>query len=162
MSTVGANSSLMALISSTSIVPALYEAQLFLQSVQAPSLSPRWLPGIIGPVMRGRTGLLADIPPINCAGTVLSHPTLTISNPYITCQYERVDRPPIITHASIGCALIISSVSILIKFLKNILVGCANDSCNVIVGKSIARPPANCTPRFVASMSCGTFAWQGL
>lgn len=74
--TVGASSSLIAEISSISISCARKAAQLFRQSVQAPILLPRWLPGSIGPVMRGRTGLFAEIPPINCAGTVLSHPDL--------------------------------------------------------------------------------------
>ncbi|KAG9527018.1 hypothetical protein KCV07_g368, partial [Aureobasidium melanogenum] len=50
----------------------------------------------------GKTALFAEIPPINCAGTVLS-------------------QPPIATTASTGWALIISSVSIAIKFLRYIL-----------------------------------------
>lgn len=62
-----------------SIAPALYLAQLFLQSVQAPILTPRWLPGIIGPVTRCRIGLFADIPPISWAGVVLSQPEHHIS-----------------------------------------------------------------------------------
>ena len=62
--TVGANSSLIAEISSISILPARKAAQLFLQSVQAPILWPRWFPGIIGPVIKGRTGFSADIPPM--------------------------------------------------------------------------------------------------
>jgi hypothetical protein len=56
---------LMPEISSMSISPALKEAQLFLQSVHAPSLLPAYDPGIIGPVTRGRIGLFADIPPIS-------------------------------------------------------------------------------------------------
>jgi hypothetical protein len=61
-------------MSSISISFARKAAQLLRQSVQAPMRPPLKLPGIIGPVIKGNTGLLADIPPINCAGTVLSHP----------------------------------------------------------------------------------------
>jgi hypothetical protein len=77
--------------------------------VQAPIRPPLNEPGIIGPTTKGSTVLFAEIPPINCAGTVLSH-------------------PPIMTHASIGCALIISSVSIDMRLRRNMLVGEENDS----------------------------------
>ena len=73
---------------------------------------------------------------INWAGTVLS-------------------QPPISTTASIGWARIISSVSIAIKLRRNMLVGWAKDSWIEIVGKAIGIPPANRTPRFTDSMSCG-------
>jgi hypothetical protein len=63
--TVGASSSLMADISSMSIVPARYLAQLLRQSVQAPTLVPLCEPGIIGPVTNCTIGLLAEMPPIN-------------------------------------------------------------------------------------------------
>lgn len=63
-------------------------------------------------------------------------------------------------HASTGCALIISSVSMLIKFLKNILVGVEKLSWIEMVGNSKASPPLNWTPLFAASMSCGTLAWH--
>lgn len=133
----------MAEISSMSIVPARNEAQLFRQSVQAPSLTPRWLPGIIGPVTRWKMGLFAEMPPISCAGTVLS-------------------QPPISTTASHGCALTISSVSMLMRFRKYMLVGAEKLSCRLIVGKSTARPPPSWTPRLTASRSCGMLAWHGL
>lgn len=42
------------------------------------------------------------------------------------------------------------------------LVGLEKDSCRLMVGKSMARPPWSWTPRLTASMSCGTLAWQGL
>ena len=42
------------------------------------------------------------------------------------------------------------------------LVGKAKASCNEIVGNSIGKPPASMTPRFTASTSFGTLAWQAL
>lgn len=42
------------------------------------------------------------------------------------------------------------------------LVGLEKDSCREMVGNSIASPPLRWTPRFAASMSCGTLAWHGL
>ena len=36
------------------------------------------------------------------------------------------------------------------------LVGYANDSCNVITGNSTGNPPASITPRFTASINSGT------
>ncbi len=81
-------------------------------------------------------GIFADAAPINCADTVLS-------------------QPPISTTVSIGCARIISSVSIDMGLRRYMLVGCENDSAMEIVGKSIGRPPASITPRFTASISCG-------
>ena len=118
--TVGASASLSDAISSTSKFPARNEAQLFLQSVQAPMRFPLWLPGIIGPVTRGSIGLFADSPPIIWAGTVLSHPILVSD---IQALEKGLYIPPIIIQASTGWALIISSVSMLMRFLKNILVG---------------------------------------
>ena len=85
----------------------------------------------------------ADAAPINWAGTVLS-------------------QPPISTTASIGCARIISSVSIDIRLRRYILVGAAKLSCTEIVGKSIGSPPASITPRFTASINCAMFPWHGL
>ena len=88
-------------------------------------------------------GRSAEIAPISWAGTVLS-------------------QPPISTTASIGCARIISSVSIAIRLRRNMLVGCENDSWIEMVGNSIGRPPASMTPRLTASISCGTLPWHGL
>ena len=69
------------------------------------------------------------------------------------------DLPPIMMHASTGWARIISSVSMLIKLRKNMLVGAEKLSATLIVGKSIASPPASCTPLLAASMSCGVLPW---
>lgn len=69
----------------------------------------------------------------------MSHPILVSIN---FIQYiSRANIPPINTTASQGCAAIISSVSMLIKFLKYILVGDEKLSWILIVGKSIANPP---------------------
>lgn len=62
--TVGANSSFSSPISSISMAPARYLAQLLRQSVQAPMRVPRWLPGIMGPVKRWMAGLFADMAPM--------------------------------------------------------------------------------------------------
>jgi hypothetical protein len=67
--------------------------------------------------------------------------------------------PPIMIHASTGCARIISSVSILIKLRRNMLVGAEKLSATLMVGKSIASPPASCTPLLAASMSCRVLPW---
>ena len=67
------------------------------QSVQAPRRSPSCRAVIIGPVINCTVGRLAEMAPISCAGTVLS-------------------QPPTTTAASIGCAEIISSVSIDMRF----------------------------------------------
>lgn len=61
--------------------------------------------------------------------------------------------------ASTGCARIISSVSMLIRLRRNMLVGAEKLSATLMVGKSIASPPASCTPLLAASMSCGVFPW---
>ena len=90
--------------------------------------------------MAGTSALAA---PISKAGTVLS-------------------QPPINTVESTGCARIISSVSIAIRLRRNIEVGCANDSCSVMVGNSTGNPPASITPRFTASINSGTLRWQAL
>ncbi len=85
----------------------------------------------------------AEAAPISCAGTVLS-------------------QPPISTTASIGCARIISSVSIDIRLRRYIEVGEAKLSWIEMVGKSTGRPPASITPRFTASISWGMLPWQAL
>ena len=95
------------------------------------------------PVISWMAGMLAEAAPINCAGTVLS-------------------QPPISTTASIGCARIISSVSMDIRLRRYMLVGAAKLSCTEMVGKTIGSPPASITPRLTASMSCGALPWQGL
>ena len=88
-------------------------------------------------------GISALMPPITCAGTVLSH-------------------PPISMHASIGWALNISSVSIDIRFLKYIDVGLANDSWIVIVGNSSGIPPLARIPALALLIKSGTLPWHGL
>ncbi len=90
--------------------------------------------------MAGTSALAA---PISSAGTVLS-------------------QPPTSTTESIGWARIISSASIAMRLRRNMLVGCANDSCSEIVGNSIGSPPASITPRLTASMISGTLRWQAL
>ncbi len=80
-------------IATASTAPARCRAQNRRQSVQAPSRSPCQLPVSIGPVTTSSAGRSAEMAAISCAGTVLS-------------------QPPSSTTASIGCALIISSVSI--------------------------------------------------
>ena len=75
-------------ISSTSMLPALYAAQLLRQSVQAPIRVPLLLPGIMGPVMSGMMGLSAEMPPMICAGTVLSQPSLTMRK-LSSCTWRR-------------------------------------------------------------------------
>jgi hypothetical protein len=107
--------------------------------VQAPTVEPV----SIGPVTNWIAGTLALAAPISCAGTVLS-------------------QPPISTTASIGCARIISSVSIDIRLRRYMLVGWAKLSCSEIVGNSTGSPPANITPRFTASSRSGTLPWQAL
>jgi len=74
---------------------------------------------------------------MSCAGTVLS-------------------QPPMSTTASMGCARIISSVSMDMRLRRYIEVGCAKLSWIEMVGNSIGRPPASITPRFTASTSRGT------
>jgi hypothetical protein len=78
------------------------------------------------------------------------------------CAGRVLSQPPITTTASIGCARIISSVSIAMRFRRNIEVGCAKLSWMEIVGKAIGMPPASITPRFTASTSAPTLPWHGL
>ena len=109
--------------------------------MQAPSRAPRWRPVIIGPVTSWIAGTSAEAAPISCAGTVLSH-------------------PPIRTTASIGCARIISSVSIAIRLRNIMLVGARKTSPSEIVGKGRGSAPAASTPRATASTSSGISRWQ--
>src|SRR4029450_13402070 len=88
----------------------------------------------------GRSSLTAAM---ICAGKVLSH-------------------PPITTTASIGCARISSSVSIAIRLRRYIEVGNAKLSAIEMVGNTIGIAPDSITPRFTASIICGTLPWQGL
>jgi hypothetical protein len=97
----------------------------------------------MGPVMSWIAGTSALTAAISWAGTVLS-------------------QPPISTTASMGCARIISSVSIAMRLRRNMLVGLANDSWIEIVGKTMGSPPDSMAPRFTASINCGTFPWHGL
>ena len=107
--------------------------------MQAPSRSPRWRPVIIGPATSAMAGRSADTAPISCAGTVLS-------------------QPPISTTASIGCARIISSVSIAIRLRYFRLVGVRNTSPSEMVGNSSGSAPAASTPRFTAVEQFGKMA----
>ena len=141
--TVGTSWLLTSLISFSSISSALNFAQYLLQSVHAPTLSPLWDPVSMGPVTNCIAGMSALKAPIIWAGTVLS-------------------QPPIKTHASIGWALNISSVSMDIRFLKYIEVGKAKDSCIVIVGNSNGIAPDARIPDFTLLIKSGTFPWQGL
>ena len=95
------------------------------------------------PATSWMAGIPADAAPISWAGTVLS-------------------QPPISTTASMGCARIISSVSIDMRLRRYMLVGAAKLSWIEIVGNGIGRPPASITPRFTASISWGALPWQGL
>ena len=140
---VGARRPLKTSISSSSIVPARWAAHNLRQSVQAPNSSPLWWPTSIGPVISMMAGTSALAAAISWAGTVLS-------------------QPPISTMESIGWARIISSVSIAIRLRRNIEVGLEKLSWIEMVGKAIGKPPASITPRFTASISCGTLPWQGL
>ena len=88
----------------------------------------------------GRSALTAAM---ICAGSVLSQPPITIT-------------------ASIGWARIISSVSIAIRLRRYIEVGCEKLSAIEIVGNTMGMAPDSMTPRFTASMICGTLPWQGL
>ena len=126
---------------SSSMPPARYFAQKRRQSVHAPSRSPCQGLASIGPVTSWTAGRSAEAAPISCAGTVLS-------------------QPPISTTASMGCARIISSMSIDIR-LRNIrLVGLRNISPSEMVGKSSGSAPPASTPRFTASTSSGMVRWQ--
>ena len=78
------------------------------------------------------------------------------------CAGRVLSQPPISTTASIGWARIISSVSIAIRLRRNIEVGWAKLSWIEMVGNTIGSAPASMTPRFTASISCGTLPWQGL
>jgi hypothetical protein len=95
----------------------------------------------MGPATSITAGRPADTAPMSCAGTVLS-------------------QPPISTTASIGCARIISSVSIDIRLRYFRLVGLRNTSPSEIVGKAIGSPPAASTPRRTASSRSGKWRWQ--
>ena len=113
-----------------------YSAQNLLQSVQAPRRSPLYLEVIIGPPTNWTAGRLAETAPINWAGMVLS-------------------QPPIRTTASIGWALIISSVSIDIRLRYFMLVGFRKISPREMVGNSRGKAPLAITPRLTASRSSG-------
>ena len=85
--------------------------------------------------------MLAEAAPMSCAGTVLS-------------------QPPISTTASIGCAPIISSVSIAIRLRYIIDVGFRNTSPSEIVGNGRGKAPAASTPRETASTNSSVVRWQ--
>ena len=98
---------------------------------------------IIGPVTSRIAGTSALAAPISCAGTVLS-------------------QAPSMTTASMGCARIISSVSMAIRLRSSMVVGEQKDSCSEMVGNTKGIPPAASTPRLTASITCGAVAWHGL
>src|SRR2546423_340575 len=93
------------------------------------------------PVTSSTHGTPAEAAPMSCAGTVLS-------------------QPPMRTTASIGCARIISSVSMDMRLRRYMLVGCEKLSWIEIVGNSTGSPPESITPRFTASTSCAAFPWD--
>src|ERR1700740_3523099 len=97
----------------------------------------------MGPTGITTVGRWAETAAMICAGSVLSQPPITIT-------------------ASIGCARIISSVSIAIRLRTYIEVGCEKLSAMEIVGNTKGIAPDSITPRFAASMICGTLPWQGL
>ncbi len=121
--------------------PARYRAHHARQSVHAPRRLPSKLPVIIAPTTSAIAGLFAEIAPMSCAGTVLS-------------------QPPISTTESIGCARIISSTSIAMRFRKTRLVGVRYGSPSEIVGNSSGNPPAARTPRETAATRSGVVRWQ--
>ena len=123
--------------------PARYEAQRRLQSVQAPRRSPRHIPVSMGPATTETAGISALTAAMIWAGSVLSHPESR-------------------TTASMGCARIISSVSIAARFLKSIVVGDVSISWSDMVGKASGSPPASSTPRFTAATISGIWRWQVL
>src|SRR5260221_14755678 len=97
----------------------------------------------MGPTGMTTVGKSALIAAMLCAGKVLAE-------------------PPITTMASIGWARIISSVSIAIRLRRYIEVGCEKLSAIEMVGNTIGIAPLSITPRFTASIICGTLPWQGL
>src|SRR5229473_3346611 len=66
------------------------------------------------------------------------------------CAGKVLSQPPITTTESIGCARIISSVSIAIRLRRYIEVGNAKLSAIEMVGNTIGMAPASITPRFTA------------
>ena len=129
------------MISLSSSSPARCRAHMPRQSVQAPSRWPRHELVSIGPATSCTAGTSAEIAAISWAGTVLSH-------------------PPRSTTASIGWAVISSSVSIAIRLRKSIEVGDSRISGSDIVGKTNGSPPASSTPRLTASTSWGISRWH--
>src|SRR5699024_2872178 len=129
---VGASCLLISCISVSSTVPALYSCQKYRQSEQAPNVLPLYSPLFIGPPENKTAGLSALAAPINWAGAILSHPL-------------------IITAPSIGCAAIISSVSIAAKLRYNMVVGLVNISPSEMVGNSNGVPPSIVIPCFIAA-----------
>src|ERR1700754_3495159 len=97
----------------------------------------------MGPTGMTNVGRSALIAAFTWAGSVLSQPPITITE-------------------SIGWARIISSVSIAIRLRRYIEVGCAKLSAMEMVGNTKGIAPDSITPRFTASMICGTLPWHGL
>ena len=128
---------------SSSKLPALYSAHVPRQSEHAPSTLSSKRPPIIGPAVTQMAGISALAAPMSCAGRVLS-------------------QPPSSTTPSMGWPLIISSVSIERRFLKNMAVGFKYISPKEMVGNSSGRPPVCQTPRLTASAISLRWRWQGL
>src|ERR1700756_684231 len=97
----------------------------------------------MGPTGMTTVGKSAETAAMICAGKVLSQPPITITE-------------------SIGCARIISSVSIAIRLRTYIEVGCEKLSAIEMVGNTNGIAPESITPRFAASMIWGMLPWQGL
>ena len=80
----------------------------------------------------------------------------------MTCAGRFLSQPPMTTTESMGCARIISSVSMARRLRRNMEVGWAKDSAMEMVGKTMGSAPASRTPRLTDSMRSGTLPWQGL
>src|SRR5688572_22599292 len=108
-----------------------------------PTHSPLNLPFNMGPpgtTIVGRSTLQA---PITVDGVVLSQPVSK-------------------TTPSNGFALMVSSVSILARFLNNIVVGRIIVSPKEVTGNSRGKPPASTTPRLTISAKSLKWPLQGV
>src|SRR5665213_1816082 len=104
---------------------------------------PLYLPLSIGPPGTTMVGNPTLDAPITVLGVVLSQP---VNN----------------TTPSIGLPLILSSASMLAKFLKSMAVGFNNVSPRLIMGNSNGKPPASNTPFLTASAWLRRCALQGV
>ena len=140
---VGASTRVAASISASLTSPALRPAHMRRQSVHAPTRSPRQCEAIIGPATTSRTGLPAEMAPINWPGTVLS-------------------QPPSRTTPSMGWARTSSSTSRASRLRNIMLVGSRNTSPRDMVGKTMGTAPASTTPRLTASRRAAISRWHGV